>query len=159
MRSTSATANIRIRQALRDDAQAITDLYAELDEEQWPKERSLREVEWLREVESALGDEHTAVLVADADGILAGTVRLEFAARPYGRIAEVRRLFVSKRWRRQGIASGLMTAVEELASSGDAMEIRLTVLTGNGPAQELYEGRGYGLYAVRLRKVLGQGPD
>jgi GNAT superfamily N-acetyltransferase len=119
----------------------------------------MREVDWLHEIESALGDEHATVFVADAGGVLAGTVRLEFVARPYGRVADVRRLFVSEPWRRRGIATRLMRAAEQFASSGDAMEIRLMVLTGSGPAQELCERRGYRQYAARLRKVLQQAPD
>jgi GNAT superfamily N-acetyltransferase len=153
MRKRSA-ANVRIRRAAHDDAPAVADLYDQLHQAQWEERSRGRHIDWLDEVESAMADEHATVLVADADGVIAGRVRLQFATRPYGRIAAVHRLYVTKAWRRRGIATRLMAAAEELAATGDAIEVRLTLLTSSRGAHELYEGRGYRQFAARLHKVL-----
>jgi GNAT superfamily N-acetyltransferase len=150
------TPRARIRLAIREDAHAVAQLYARLHEEQWIGERGAIQIDWLHEVENALADRHTTVLVADVEGVIVGTVRLEFATRPYGRVAEVRRLYVVETWRRRGIATRLMESIEELASSAKVIEIRLTLLRGNSPAQGLYERRGYQQFATRLRKAWGR---
>jgi GNAT superfamily N-acetyltransferase len=149
-----SAANVRIRRATRDDARAIADLYDQLHHAHWDERSHGSHIDWLEEVESAVADENTTVLVADADGVVAGTVRLEFATRAYGRIAEVRRLYVPEAWRRRGIATRLMAAVEDLAATGDAIEVRLTLLTRNRAAQEFYQGREYRQFAARLHKTL-----
>ena len=63
-------------------------------------------------------------LVAEREGVLAGTVGLE----PYGRIGLLRSLCVREDERRRGIASSLMETIESQASnSGIEMLYLLTI--------------------------------
>jgi GNAT superfamily N-acetyltransferase len=148
---------ITIRLAREADASAIADQYAALHRDQWASgepPHGDHEPDWLSEVRAALADPATRLFVAEADGSVIGTARIEFAERPYFRIADVRRVFVRAEWRRQGVAGQLMRAVEEAAVAGGAREARLTVVTENDPAITFYRNRGYGDFAIRLRKRL-----
>lgn len=99
-------------------------------------------------------DKHS-FLIAKIDGEYAGFVSVEErSARPvferdmYGHIHE---LFVAKGFRRQGIASELLDAVEELCREKDYDMIRLSVNVRNDSAQELYRENRF--YAERTMMV------
>ncbi len=149
-----------VRPASEDDLPAIARQYADLHREQWTASPQLRpdgdrEPDWLGEVRAALDDPATHLVVAETDGQLIGTVRVEFAERPFFRIAEVHRLYVRPEWRRRGVASELMRVAETTARDGGAAEVRLTVLAGNEPAMQFYDVRDYRHFATRLAKRLG----
>jgi ribosomal-protein-alanine N-acetyltransferase len=80
-------------------------------------------------------------LVAEADdGAVAGfvIVHLDGGTRGY-----VVTLDVGEGWRRRGLASTLMEAVEERARQAGATVMRLHAFTGNDGAVRFYERRGY----------------
>jgi ribosomal protein S18 acetylase RimI-like enzyme len=149
-----------VRPAGGDDLTAIATQYADLHREQWTASPQLRpdgdrEPDWPGEVRAALDDPAAHLFVAEADGQLIGTVRVEFAERPFFRIAEVHRLYVRPEWRRRGVASELMRVAEATAREGGAAEVRLTVLAGNEAALRFYRIGQYHHFATRLAKRLG----
>lgn len=157
----SEMSKVRIRPATDADAAEIAEHYAGLHVDQWAGgERPMRgdhEPDWLAEVRQALVSPDTRLFVAEADGRAIGTARVEFAERPYFRIAEIRRVYVRPAWRRQGVASELMRVAEAAARDGGASEVRLSVVTENAEAIGFYRKRGYGDFALRLRKRVPPG--
>lgn len=147
---------IRIRPATGADAAEIADQYAELHRDQWTgggaPPRADHDPDWKAEVTSALAAPDTRLFVAEADGAVIGTARIEFAERPYFRIADIRRVFVRPEWRRRGIGAELMRAAEAAALQGGAAEVRLSVVIENEPALAFYRHLGYGNFAIRLSK-------
>lgn len=146
-----------VRAATTADAPAIAEQYAALHRDQWEggdgePPHADHEPDWLSEVHASLASEAARTFVAEAEGNIAGTARVEFAERPYFRIADIRRVYVAPPWRRQGVASELMRVAEETARQGGAKEVRLSVVAENTPALRLYEKLGYGHFAVRLAK-------
>lgn len=88
------------------------------------------------------------VLVAVADGSIAGTVTLALPGTPLAHLseadeAEVRMLAVDEAARGLGIANRLMAACETLARSEGLTAVILCTETGMLAAQRLYERRGY----------------
>lgn len=143
------------------DTAEIAEHYAGLHVDQWAgggaPPSGDHEPDWLAEVHQALGSQDTRLFVAEADGRLIGTARVEFAERPYFRIAEIRRVYVRPEWRRRGVASELMRIAEQAAREGGAREVRLSVVTENAEAIGFYRRRGYGDFALRLRKRIPAG--
>jgi len=95
------------------------------------------------EVVSAINGAGRILLVATADGALLGTVQLDPASRPNGRHrAEVTKVIVHSRYRRQGVGRALMLAVEaEAARLGRTTLVLDTRLGDSGEA--LYTSLGY----------------
>lgn len=63
-----------------------------------------------------VGQGARVLLVAEREGVVAGTVQLGLCLRPNGlHRAEVQKLLVHTRWRRQGLARALMQAAEDEA--------------------------------------------
>ena len=88
------------------------------------------------------------VLVAAADGTIAGTVTLALPGSPLAHLsqageAEVRMLAVDQAARGLGLASRLMAACETLARDEGLIAVILCTETGMHAAQRLYERRGY----------------
>lgn len=99
-------------------------------------------------------DKHN-FLIAEVDGEYAGFVSVEErTARPvferdkYGHIHE---LYVSKHYRRQGIATELLKAAEDMCREKGFDMIRLSVNVRNDSAQELYRENNF--YAERTMMV------
>lgn len=147
-----------VRPATEADALEIADQYAGLHRDQWAETGSApggdHEPDWLAEVRQAMEADDTRLFVAEIDGRVIGTARVEFAERPYFRIADVRRVYVQPPWRRRGVATALMRVAEETAREGGASDVRLTVVTENEGAIRFYRALGYGDFAVRLHKRL-----
>lgn len=147
-----------VRIAAEADALDIADQYAGLHRDQWAETGAPpsgdREPDWLAEVRQALEADDTRLFVAESDGLVIGTARVEFAERPFFRIAEVHRVYVRQEWRRRGVATELMRVAEDAARAGGARDVRLTVVTENEPAIRFYRELGYGDFAVRLHKRL-----
>lgn len=147
---------VTIRPATDEDAEQIGALYAELHADEWgdvAPHRIDREA-WIAEARAVLAEARSLLLVATTGERLVGTVRVEIGVRPFGPVAEVRRLVVTGDWRRRGVARLLMNAAEEHARSQGAVDVRLTVVSTNAAARRLYEQRGYGEFAVRYLKPL-----
>jgi acetyltransferase len=96
-----------------------------------------------RGVEAAVADGTRLLLVAEADGKVRGAVQLDLCQRMNGvNRAEVQKLIVHSTARRQGIASGLMKAVEQEALARGRGVLFLDTEAG-APAEVLYRGLGY----------------
>jgi ribosomal protein S18 acetylase RimI-like enzyme len=93
-------------------------------------------------VADAAEDDTVAVLVAEVDGVILGTVTLACATPPnQPHRAEIRKLLVHRRARRMGIARALMLAAEtEAARRGRWL---LVLDTANDAAVRLYDGLGW----------------
>jgi len=101
-----------------------------------------RAEEWWRNTISA-ADARSVFLAARDAGEIAGTVQLHPAWAPnQPDRAEVVKLMVGRRWRRNGLGERLMLAVEDAAR---AAEIRLLTLdaTRGGAAEQLYRKLGW----------------
>ena len=89
----------------------------------------------------ALGQRH--VLVARLDGRIAGTAQIIFAPQDNARHrAEVAKVLVHPRARRQGIASALMRAAETAARQRGLRLLVLDTATGS-EAEPLYQALGF----------------
>ena len=95
-------------------------------------------------VTAAVRDGLRVLLVAIADDWrIVGTAQLALEARPNGvHRAEVAKVMVLGRARRQGIARALMAAIEEHARRQGRTTLVLDTLRGD-PAERLYEATGY----------------
>lgn len=83
------------------------------------------------------------LLIAWADGEIAGTVQLELATKPNGRHrAEVQKLLVLRRFRGRGIAGQLMSALEEEARAAHRTLLILDTIQGD-TAERLYPKWGF----------------
>ncbi|WP_201986893.1 GNAT family N-acetyltransferase [Hymenobacter rubidus] len=88
---------------------------------------------------------HRVLLVAHQPGEtdLLGTVQLDLATRPNSRLrAEVSKLLVHRRARRQGVARQLLQALEQQALELDRTTLILDTRHGDG-AEQLYQSMGY----------------
>jgi GNAT superfamily N-acetyltransferase len=148
------TEEISVRPATPADEEPIAHLYQELHDAEWhgrPPFPIAYEA-FLDEVRSVMARPDVRVLVAVGGETVIGTARVELAARPYGPIAEIRRVVVTEAWRRHGIATRLMAAAEEAALALGTGNLRLTVVSDNDGARRFYVGLGYEEFAVRYRK-------
>ncbi len=83
------------------------------------------------------------LLVAMVDGVIAGTVQLVLETRPNGNHrAEVAKLLVHTGYRRRGVATMLMHALEAEARTAGRTLLVLDTQTGE-PAEGLYLALGY----------------
>ncbi len=97
---------------------------------------------WL-DVVNDIASSTRLLIVAWHDGRLVGTVQLVFARQPNARHrAEVQKLIVDTRMRRQGIGQALMTAVEDAAREAGRTLLVLDTRKGD-PSEKLYLKRGY----------------
>jgi acetyltransferase len=103
-----------------------------------PLEQAVAREYW-QEVLAAIVKGHRILLLARADGCVAGSVQLDLATRPNGRHrAEVQKLIVLSRYRRQGIARRLMEAIERAARAASRSLLVLDTEAGSG-AVPFYE--------------------
>lgn len=87
--------------------------------------------------------ENRIVLVAIEESQLQGSVQLELAKKANGRHrAEVQKLLVHSRARRQGLGRRLMTAIEQEALAAGRTLMVLDTRVGD-PASKLYESMNY----------------
>jgi acetyltransferase len=91
------------------------------------------------------------LLATRREGVVVGSVQLGLCTRPNGlHRAEVQKLFVHTRWRRQGIARALMAAVEQ-----EARAVRRSLLyldtEPHKPAAAMYEQTGW----IRVGEIPG----
>jgi GNAT superfamily N-acetyltransferase len=100
-------------------------------------------VAFWRKVLASVGEGSTVLLAALADGTVQGTVQLQLATPPnQPHRAEVAKLLVHRRARRQGLAARLMAALEREALARGRTLLTLDTHTG-GPAERLYERLGW----------------
>jgi ribosomal protein S18 acetylase RimI-like enzyme len=115
--------------------------------------------EWIR----LLSATHTQVLVAAGDGDgprVIGSVWLRVVDTPDSplmvprRRAHVEALIVDRRHRRAGVGTALMDAAAAWAAGRGAVEMVLTVWTGNDGAEAFYRRLGYGVLSRVLSKMI-----
>jgi GNAT superfamily N-acetyltransferase len=95
------------------------------------------------EVAAALDGGNRILIAAFSDADLVGAVQLDLAARPNAlHRAEVMKLFVHRRARRQGIGTVLMKAVENCARKRDRSLLVLDTREGD-PSEQFYLSLGY----------------
>jgi shikimate dehydrogenase len=156
---------ITIRHATAADFEELLALFAEGDQfhhEALPRVfRAPRVPPRSREYLAGLiADLGSMVLVADADGVVAGLVVVSIHETPDmpvvvpRRYAFIESLVVRAAWRRQGIGTRLIAAAEAWAREHGVREVELTVWEFNQAALALYERLGYTTATRRLRKTL-----
>ena len=102
-----------------------------------------------RSLRRLTGSTTAAVIVAEADGILAGYGLVLFQARSL--VARLYSIAVAPQFGRRGIASALLAAAEEAAQTRGCTAIRLEVHDSNRAAAKLYEAAGYRRFGRRAR--------
>lgn len=85
--------------------------------------------------------------VAEIDGEIAGYVGMTFAADE----GEITNIAVLSKYRRMGIAEGLLNELHKMAEEEKLSVVFLDVRVGNSPAISLYEKTGYILCGTRKR--------
>jgi len=87
----------------------------------------------------------SVVFVAHAAGVPAGFAQLypSFSSTALARVFILNDLYVRNAGRRRGVASGLLTAIEEYAWTFGAVRVTLNVARTGGHGQDLYEARGW----------------
>jgi GNAT superfamily N-acetyltransferase len=96
--------------------------------------------------QSELADPDFAFRLAEEDGVLAGyakTAPVSLPVAPAGPAAELRQLYVLKRWHGGGIARSLMDWVVAEALGRGAEELYLSVFTDNHRAKSFYARYGF----------------
>jgi len=98
---------------------------------------------WLGLLPSLERGERRMFVVRDEAGVICGTVQLVLAGMPNGRHrAEISKMLVHSRMRRQGIAQALMLHAEAVAHTERRTLIVLDTCTGYG-AERMYRKLGY----------------
>ena len=107
-----------------------------------PLSAEVAEAFW-RDVIREVGQQSRILLIARRDDDVVGTVQLGLCTRPNGlHRAEVQKLFVHTRWRGQGIAKALMSAIEQEARAAGRNLLVLDTEQGK-TAQAMYECSGW----------------
>ena len=156
-------AELAVRRATQSEAPAIAALYMEVAEQVVTREAALRHVPTGAEVErryrSRVEDLGRCLLVALMDGEVIGfgdaALQRHDDLGTYdkpGVSAYVEELIVTVAYRRRGVASALMRAVEEWAKSAGARAIVLDTHVANEQARSLYRALGYREMGVILLK-------
>jgi ribosomal protein S18 acetylase RimI-like enzyme len=101
------------------------------------------------------GIEHP--ILAELDGKVVGFASLRLLHylgedAPYAEISE---LFVSERYRRQGIARALMTELEGRARAAGASSLDVLTAADNDMAIALYRAMGFQEFSIALQKWFG----
>ena len=90
-------------------------------------------------VAALLGRDPAAVIVAEHDGALIGSVIAGWDGWRY----HLYRLAVRPGWRRRGVGAALLAAAEERLAALGATRADAMVLDGNDLGQQLWRARGY----------------
>lgn len=96
------------------------------------------------------------VLLAESEGQAVGFCSVHFrpwlaVENPY---AELTELYVRPQWRRRGVATALVTRVEEVARGRGARDLVLLTGCDNQAGQAFYRALGYADYCLAMRKRL-----
>lgn len=107
----------------------------------------------LEQIRDEIARDNTVFLVAEEHGELIGYASCEIVVD----CCDVNNIAVSEKYRRQGVASALLTEMESLAKDFGATESTLTVREDNTPAIKLYEATGY--VTVHIRRGYYKGKN
>lgn len=115
-----------------------------------PLATDMAEKYW-QDVIREVGQRSRVLLVAFRDGAVAGSVQLGLCTRSNGlHRAEVQKLLVHTQWRRQGIATALMSAIEQEALAEHRSLLYLDT-EPHKPAAAMYEQKGW----IRVGEIPG----
>lgn len=156
-----STTDIRIRNAKRDDAEALLALYCEVHDahlEMHPDEfddlTPEEEASLLRRFAST---DPACLYVAETEGGLVGCVRFD-TLRHRGRNREsaqrylyIDLLVVAPKWQNRGIGRALLAQVHECARELGVREIELHVYEFNAAGLHLYASLGYRSMSRRMK--------
>jgi GNAT superfamily N-acetyltransferase len=157
---------LRVRPYRDGDAAAIRDCIAELQDSERELDDRLRTgasiaAPYFEHMHDRCRECAGTILVAECDGDVAGfaTVlgRVAFTSLddPPGDYALVSDLVVRAPFRRRGLGQALLREAERLARTlGFARELRISVLSENHGARELYRAAGFSPYLETLSKRL-----
>lgn len=109
----------------------------------WPLPRDKAVGFWRQVADGVRRGERILMVAEDAAGAIVGTVQL-IVAQPENQPhrADVAKMLVHRRARRQGIAQSLMAAVDDAARDAGKTVLVLDTVTG-GDAERLYERAGW----------------
>jgi GNAT superfamily N-acetyltransferase len=139
-------------------AAAVEELLVELGGRRPAREELAAEVRDLVE-DSAVG----VLLVAEADGEIVGVLggSWQRAIHVPGRYLTIQDLWVHRSWRSRGVGAGLVEAVATLAREQGVGRIEVGLPRETFEAiratEAFYEGNGFELLGVRMRRLLGDG--
>ena len=109
----------------------------------WPLSRDKAQAFWRNVAEGIAHGERALLIAEDDTGAIVGTVQLILAQpenQPHR--ADVAKMLVHRRARRQGVAQRLMAAIEEVALAERKTVLLLDTVTG-GDAERLYTRAGW----------------
>lgn len=141
-------AQITVRQAMVQDAAALTRLNSRFNGSSEPAEVMAQRLADPRQVEIALVAESAGQVIAFAGLRLVPSL---FYAEP---LAELTELFVEEAYRRRGVGRALIVEAEQRAIHGGARELLILTDMDNVGAQALYHALGYEDDDLALRKTL-----
>lgn len=155
--------SIAIREARTADRPALVRLMGALHEFESAFEENRAGAEaadsHLAWVEKSVAELGGVILVAEAEGSVAGFVAYTFEEDPgtfvrpeFRRHALIWDISVAEEARGQGIGQALLQAAEEAARAAGIHEMRLYVLEANTRARRIYEAAGYRNYERFLAK-------
>ena len=124
---------LELRAGTADDVDGLLALWVEA------AENAERAPDTREAVMALLGRDPDAVIVAEHEGELVGTVIAGWD----GWRCHLYRLAVRPAWRRQGVASALLRAAEDRFSAVGAARADAMVLHSNGLGQSLWRAGGY----------------
>ena len=135
-----------LRDVSEGDAEAIAQLITEFTH------LSTTATQVQQRLARSRGIEHP--VLAELDGIVVGFASLRLVNYlgedvPYAEISE---LFVSERYRRQGVARALMTELERRARAAGASNLVVLTAADNDMAIALYRGVGFDEFSIALQK-------
>ena len=146
MAGTPSTATIRDARA--GDLPRLLELYLQLSESSQYPEDEIRPVTdaHIAALQRIDADPNVRVLVAEADGLIVGTLslyvipNLSHGGRPF---AIVENVVVDASQRGTGLGKRLMAEAERLAQEADCYKVGLTSNNKRAPAHAFYEKIGY----------------
>jgi [ribosomal protein S18]-alanine N-acetyltransferase len=139
-RPAASDRSVRIRRARPADLAALVDL----ENRVFTADR-MSARQWRHHLHS----ETAGVLVAERTGGIVGAAAVFFHSAHD--IARLYSIAVAPEARGEGLGEALLDAAEQLARRRRSRSMRLEVRSDNGPAQRLYERRGYARFGVRAR--------
>jgi GNAT superfamily N-acetyltransferase len=143
---------MKVRRAELTDLRQLIELFNEMHEES-----DIVSAEAQQTLIEVLAESNRAVLVAEIDGVVVGTVdvavhgNLSRGMKPW---AIVENVMVTEAARRKGVARALMTSAEHFARESGCYKIQLVSGIENHASHHLYRLLGYDIPVLGFRKRL-----